>query len=59
MAAIDTNGDGLCEIMDAEGLMGSVECWREFLSWGNVQFLAHFDSGIASRWEGGARPVPV
>lgn len=33
MAAIDANGDGLCEIMDAEGLMGSVECWREFLSW--------------------------
>ena len=26
---------------------------------GNVQFLAHFDSGIASRQERRARPAPV
>ena len=26
---------------------------------GNVQFLAHFDSGIASRQGRGARPAPV
>ena len=45
MAAIDTNGDGLCEIMDAEGLMGSVECWREFLSWVTYNFLRTLTAG--------------
>lgn len=56
---LPTRGDGMTlgEAAAFAGVgMGAAKRWSAGDLPGNVQFLAHFDSGIASRWKGGRGP---